>query len=476
MSEPKRMHPIAAVLNTVRQIKDMIVPFGVFVIFGSNNFDLGYLVGALGVAILFLVAGVISWYRFTYRIEEGELRIEYGLFVKHKRYIPFERIQSLDYSEGILQRIFGLVKVTVETAGSTGGGKGDAELVAITKKEAGVIQEMLVRAKSQKTADAESLEETNGSVIYRMTGKELVLLATTSGGMGVILSAVFAFAFQLDEVIPYKKIFKDVSEYAAKGMAFIALAVFIVLFLAWAASVVATLVKYANYKVKKVGEDLVITRGLLEKRQFTIPLNRIQAVRIVENPLRQIFGLASASVHSAGGSAGNVESWKVLVLPVIKKDKIPALLEPYLEGYQLAPALKGLPRQSLRRYIFRGWIMAAPLVILALVFFKEWGLLSFLLFAISAPWSWLSFKDAGFCLEDDSLTLRARGFSRQTVMMKKKKVQSLTLVESPFQKKKELSTITAAVKSGAGASGGKVMDMDKDDAQSVYHWFSREES
>ena len=41
-------------------------------------------------------------------------------YLLKKRYIPFERIQSLNYNEGVFHRIFGLVKVQVETAGSKG--------------------------------------------------------------------------------------------------------------------------------------------------------------------------------------------------------------------------------------------------------------------------------------------------------------------------------------------------------------------
>ena len=86
--------------------------------------------------ILSLIIGIISWLRYTYRVEDGELRIESGVFVRKKRYIPFERIQSLDFSEGILQRPFGLVKVRVETAGSSGSQDAEAVLTAITKAEA----------------------------------------------------------------------------------------------------------------------------------------------------------------------------------------------------------------------------------------------------------------------------------------------------------------------------------------------------
>src|SRR5690606_28173154 len=85
-----------------------------------------------------------------YWFEDDELRIESGLFVKKKRYIPFDRIQSLDYTEGIFHRPFGLVKVKVETAGGSSMKKAEGELTAITKAAADRIKIELEEAKRRK--------------------------------------------------------------------------------------------------------------------------------------------------------------------------------------------------------------------------------------------------------------------------------------------------------------------------------------
>ena len=104
--------------------------------------------------IVFFITGIIKWKRFEYWFEDDELRIEYGLFVKKKRYIPFDRIQSLDYTEGILHRPFKLVKVKVETAGGSTSKKAEAELTAITKEAAELIEREIADAKSGKRSFA----------------------------------------------------------------------------------------------------------------------------------------------------------------------------------------------------------------------------------------------------------------------------------------------------------------------------------
>ena len=113
---------------------------GIWIIYHSS-----FLVSLL---LSFFITGIIKWKRFEYWFEDNELRIEYGLFVKKKRYIPFDRIQSLDYTEGILHRPFKLVKVKVETAGSSSSKKSEAELTAITKEAANRIETEIAQAKN----------------------------------------------------------------------------------------------------------------------------------------------------------------------------------------------------------------------------------------------------------------------------------------------------------------------------------------
>ena len=479
MSDPKRLHPIAAVVNALRQLKEMIIPFLIFVVFGSRgtDWDLFYFFGSIGVVVLVLVYGVLSWYRFTYRIEQGELRIEYGLIVRKKRYIPFDRIQSLDLSEGILQRLFGLVKVKVETAGSGGMGlqDGEAVLTAITKEDARAIHDYLVSIKkSGQILEGEEEPQSSDDLLYKISVSELLMLATTSGGVGVVISAVFAFVFQFEEFIPYEQIFDGVEHLVQNGAVFISVVVFLGFLLAWLIALFGTMLKYANFTVRKVDNDLVITRGLLEKRQFTIPLNRIQAVRISENLIRQPLGYASAYVESAGGSALDQESSKVLLLPIVKKRKIPGLLEPHLTEYHFRIHISPAPKRAYSRYLLKGWLFTLPVIIAAIVFLRPWGYGALLLLPLSAVWTYLNYKDAGWSLDQGMLTFRYRNIIKNTVYMRKNKVQSFSVKESFFQRKKKLATVEAIVKSGHGGAGGKVIDLEKNHVDRMYHWYSHD--
>ncbi len=93
MSEPKRLHPAAVILNLfhiiIETIKNIILPFFLVYIVNSNHFIRFYGGIALAVLLVWLItASVIEWRKFTYRIEDGEFRIEEGLFLRKRDTSP----------------------------------------------------------------------------------------------------------------------------------------------------------------------------------------------------------------------------------------------------------------------------------------------------------------------------------------------------------------------------------------------------
>ncbi len=474
MSKPKRLHPIAAIGYMGKRIKNFIFPIAAFTfsVTRDSGRPLLFALIVFLVATLFIfITSLLSWLRYTYILVQDELRIEEGIFVRKKRYIPYERIQSIDFSEGILQRLFGLVKVQIETAGESGADEAEAVLSAISKEEAQLIQEYAAMAKGNGTMEVKDVPE--GRPIYKISTRQLLILSVTSGGVGVVISAVLAILSQVDDLIPFRRLASGFEKWAAPSLVLIAFIVFFGFFLAWVIALIGTMLKYGNFTVMKTENDLVISQGLLERRKITIPLKRIQAIRISENIVRQTLGLATVYVESAGGSSANQEGSKVTLLPIVKLNQIASIIEPAITDYHIAASFTPLPKRAMWRYIFRNWYIAVPIVIVSLIFLKTWGLFSIILLCAMTLWAVIKYKTAGWTLTDQQLTLRYRTFIRTTVVMQKNKIQSLEMRESYFQQKRKLGTLEAFVKSGVGGAGGTVIDMEKGDLNLIYHWYSR---
>ncbi|MGQ8966569.1 PH domain-containing protein [Bacillus subtilis] len=490
MSEPKRLHPAAVILNLchtiIQTIKNIILPFFFVYIVNSNHTVRFYGAIALGVLFIWLVAAsIIKWRRFTYRIEDDEFRIEEGLFVTKKRYISIDRIQTMNTSAGLVQQIFKLVKLQIETAG--GGKEAEAVLSAISVEEAERIKEAVFKKRAQRREnelDEERLEAEEELVPavevqehYRMNAKELLMAASTSGGIGVIISAVFALISQLDEVLPMDWLFDKFSFLQHASIGIYAVLVFIGLFIAWIFSIAGMMFRYANFQIIKKEQELVISRGIIEKHQVTIPLRKIQAIKIKENIIRQLFGFVTVSIVSAGGGDREKEEGALTILfPMIHKKKLPHMLRTFTPEYTLEENCRRLPRRALKRYLFRSVIFSLFLIIPLCIFFQPWGYLSVILLPIELLFGYLAYKEAAWTINGDRLQLTSRFIGRTTAIVLKKRMQVCKFSQSYFQKKGRLYTISTSVKSSSHMEELTVRDVGEEDAAFILNWYSYEKA
>ncbi|WP_162805789.1 PH domain-containing protein [Sporosarcina sp. PTS2304] len=495
MSEQRyKLHWITAVVETVKSLKDLIGPFIIVLVvngFKSDRegpwyFQYWTLIFFSVLILSTLVSGIIKWRRFDYWFEDQELRMESGLFVRKKRYIPFDRIQSLDYTEGIFHRPFQLVKVNVETAGSSSGKDSEAELTAITKEAANKIEEEIQRAKKmriigplQRTYENEELllvreqevqlEKTVPLMpVFSMTTKDLLMLATTSGGIGVILSGAAVFLSQIEELIPFDKIFGELQSFIRFGVFVLAIMIVIGFLLVWLLSVAMTFIANYDFKVILDKNDLIITRGLLEKKRVTIPLNRVQNITITENPIRQLFGYATVILNSAGGTG---ENSRIKLFPLAKRNHI---IEPLQE---LFPHVDfSVPTEKIgargKYFYYRLKLFIALLVVAVISYYLfPYGLFALVLLPLIYLHGMWQYKTAAYSIMPKQLTMRFRGVSRHTVFTVKNRIQSMEMDQNYFHRRKKVATLTINVKSGMSLDAPAIRHMPQEKAEQFLLWY-----
>ncbi len=470
MNKPKRLHPVATVIRFLRSLREIAIPLLIFFFINGRGEDKFmatlFYIGVIIIVIGMLLFAILSWYRFTYRVEGGELRIEHGIFVKKKRYIPIEKIQTIDVSAGLIQRLFGLVKIQIETAG--GGDEAEAVLSAITSEEADQLRVTL-------TNSSDSQDESEDSLImeqFTLGARDLFIMASTSGGIGVVISAIFAFITQFDELLPTDYVYGVAQNIIKSGFVLISIGIFFVVFFSWLISILNTSVKFGNYKLIKKGDNLLITRGLLEKRELTIPINRIQAVRIQENLVRQLLGYATVYIEVAGGTMGKGEDYSTILLPIIRTKEVPKFLALFTPEFITEEGLHPLPKRAKKRYIVRLVIPSSVVVILVSLLLNPWGYISIVLLPFAILLGVMMYREAGWALGGNRLKLRYRFLNRHTVYAKKNRIQALHFTHSYFQKRNNLSSVIISTQSKSAGKHFKVVDVDVEHAFQLYSWYS----
>ncbi len=406
-----------------------------------------------------LVMGIAGWWRFLYRIDEGELQIKSGIFVRKNLFLTKDRIQVIDISSGVIQRMFGLVKVDIQTAGSTSRA---ASLEAVTKAKAKEINRILRDNGADEIKEPEQEEDQKKRKIFSLPGKDLIIAASTSGRFGIALSILGTLFSQIEPVIRESEVFEYFFEMLpSQTDTFLIISILVIfVVVAWLISFFSTLFMYGDFKVEVKEDELIISRGIFEKKRITVPYKRIQAIYVNEGLLRQPLGFGSVHLESAG-YGDDKGTGSIMLFPLISRNKISKLLNEVLPSYDVRINGFRPPLRAARRYIFRSAFLLSVITaaIYWVLFPTNW---IWLLPILSIAWGWLKYRDAGVAWDEETMVLRNRNLSKTTSIVKRDRIQDVSVSESWIQRYRNLCTLQVYVASGDHGKSFVVQDLERE--------------
>ncbi|QKG83946.1 PH domain-containing protein [Kroppenstedtia pulmonis] len=452
MNNSKRLHPVALLIFITKNIKELLFPLLFSFGFSLFNQSTWLLTGSLiGCGYIFLHC-FMTWYRQRYEVVEDEFRMETGAWTKKKVYIPLERIQSVDDTEGIWHRLFGVIQLQIETASQQG--EPEAVLAALSKKEALDLKRLLLQQHptSQEGKDTVEAPVKNNPELH-ITNQRLLIAGLTSGKAGAILAAVLGPVFSLLENFAGKKSMFSFLERAYTTVSASFSPVSIILFallLAWLLSVGFTIMLDARFTLRRENKHLHIHRGLLERRRTSLPVRRIQAVHLVEGVLRQPFGYVTVLVESAGYGGEDEDSRRIVCFPLLKRSEVKEFMEKFLPEYQQAviSSLQPLPRRVRKRMTLYTLPLTAVVVGVIWYFSSFWGAISLLLLPLDFLYGLWRFQSSGWLFTDQFVALRSRLIARRTVFILRRSMQSRTLSQNVLTRRAGLAVFKTNLASG----------------------------
>ena len=280
-----RLHPLSPVVRAGRALLALLVVFAPSLLSGAGA---GRSLGDLGVAGLLVVLGVISWLVTRWRVEGGDLRIETGLLRRRSARFPLRQIQAIDMVRPTLARVFGLAELRLRMGGSSGD-SGRLAYMHVQEAE---------RLRAQLLALAYGGEEQAVS-----SPSEVVLLSVPPGRLlvSIILSRM---GLIVEAALVALIVVVVVSPTAARVVVGVGLAGLLALLAAfW-----RRLNGEYNLTVAEASDGLRLRAGLLETTAETIPLGRVQAVRMIEPLLWRPMGWCRLEADIAGRQRKKGES------------------------------------------------------------------------------------------------------------------------------------------------------------------------
>jgi putative membrane protein len=418
----------------------------------------------LAAAVLTAVV-VLEWLRRTYTLGEGAMRIEEGVLARRRRLLPFDRIQQVDLVRKPLHRLLGVATLRVETAGGSGGSEADLEVIALAEAER--LRATLLRARAAAVGAPGAPPASAGNAeagpdertLLRLSPGQVALAGLTSM-RGLAALAVFGWVFQ---EVPRSLIDRLTSRIDPETLApsttpALLLAGVLVIAVLLGLAAASGLVTDFGFVLARSGDNLVVRRGLLERREAVVPLARVQVVRVDESLLRRGLGFAALRIQSAGRAGHGDATANHLSVPILAAAQVDRLLGEVLPGAAPLPALLRPPPAARRRAIVR---RVVPVLALAAVLAVAlWPLTGWLrgagagaalaAVALAALAGEAAYRNLGHASQGSFLTARRGALNRSTAVVPAAKAQSARVQSSFFQRRAGLATLLVDV-AGGGA-------------------------
>ncbi len=422
----------------------------------------------LAVVLVALVASLIFYRRFRFRLEDDAVRVRRGLIEQKELRVRYARIMNVNISQPFYLRPLGLVRFSLETPGAS---EKEMELPGISRKLAEEIRETVARHRSADpsgTAANGSGEPTDedwpkqvektGRPIYRARTVDLLLHGLASNQVWVLAGALATVYGAMEGTIRRRvsDIDLDTSRLEALGSPWLLLfgGIAGLLILVMLASVIISWVRFHRFVLEEDGQRLRTRAGLLDRREQTVPRAKLHAFTLVQTAIGVLVGrwyligrqAGAVSMDEGGGGAGR------FLVPGLSRKRLFSLLEPVSGSPVIRPQFNPITplfRQvmGLRLLVlFAAGIVAAGTLL-------DWSHpVTAILAGLALPalgLLWLRWRRWGWCLQGDRLWVKSGLFGQHIHVFSTERVQQVAITQSPVQIRRNLASLELTLPHGA---------------------------
>lgn len=437
----------------------------------------------IGAAVVILFTAVVTWlqYRkFKFHISDKELILEKGLFVKEKLNIPFERIQTVNLQQNLLQQILGLTGLKIDTAGSS---KEELNVRALKKSDAIALQEALQATQQEDILEDIEQEQQaaprqNYLTLVKLSIKQLALLGATENHVRsglVAFALIWGYGSQLAQYFSeYADSVTDDLEANLIQAGGIGLLIFITFFIIFSVitSFVRVVFKFFNLHALLNNDSLQVKAGLVKRNEYTVPLSKIQIIQWEDNFVRRYFKFKSLRVFQ-GRSEEAASSKKIIEVPACfgeQQDRVMDSLFPEFKEQSVQE--KFAPHKH--QFIILGLILSALTLLAAgLMFFSlPWGLTVAIPLMLSAALylCWKYVKSILLLVGNKTIYLTKGWLFKKEIYFNTYRCQGAEYRQSIFLKRRKLAHLTIHTAAGSRT----VRYLKEEDCLKIYNFLLAE--
>jgi len=310
-SKPQRQSAsgiiVIAAHSVFKILKATIIPI-MFAFFKSTGSKFYLLIGILALIIIAIIISYLWYRRFTFFLdkEKQEFIVNKGILNRDQVIIQLDKIQQVNINQNLLQKLIGVYGLKIDTAGASGE---EVNIYAIDENAAYNLKDHLLNramVDSNRTSSNDaSLVQTAEKPVLKVSAFTLLKVGLTSNyGQSLTLMFVF-FLYTIQEARHIMDLFEldqDVVKSSVLGLATLfslAIIVIVLLFTLLAINLVRTFYKYFDLQISKHTHSLLLSSGLIAKKNTLINPDKVQVTKYSQNYFQKKLNLLNMSLKQA---------------------------------------------------------------------------------------------------------------------------------------------------------------------------------
>lgn len=339
----------------------------VFMFIGSFLSDIASMKSSqIGLEILILMAVIIAcmvaaiawqlviWSRTYISIQENTLVVERNTLNRKKQTIGIKNISNVNLEQNLFQMLLGTSRVKIDTNSLSTANATDVNIV-LKKRDAEAFRMFLLGKEEKQIMEEEHMAPAQKRRLVSdlddiiMHGFFSISLSSLVGFLVIAGFLIFA----LTDMIKTGEM-----ESIMEVIVSIFMAVWALGGMAW--NIAKGFIKYADFQIERKENKISLSYGILKKVAYSIPVDKINAVRFTQTPLARMGKRYMVEVINVGMDDDETEAY-AFFLPYAKAEKIKEQINMLLPEFEGCLDIK---EEKQPRCIWLIWI---PKVILYLV-------------------------------------------------------------------------------------------------------------
>ena len=452
-------------LNTLRKIVGNAYALIPLVYTGwKSGFSVNWVTFSLISAVgAILIYAVVQWLKYRFRINNDKLEITQGLVFRRRDEIPLTRIQNVRLDQVFYYKPFGLCTLVIETAGSK---KDEAKLAAVLFDAGMALKQQLLSlvhsthvATHAITTSPEANSAVNSQTLVRRNLRQLMIFGLYENNfvwLAIIAGPVIG-QFDWSGLADIATIQSTILWYETNISSNLLLMPLFWIMVITAAylvfsiiSIMAAILKYYPYQLALHEHTLQRSGGIISHQQDALSLKRVQLVHFNQPPIARLLKRWTIFFKQVQGNEVEEHTKQHMLIPSMDKNDIEQLL-PKLTG--LAGESQAVPQSYTP--IHYTWltrrlgIVATLTLIITLIFgLHPVSELAWFGAIFASAAMYLAYRQSGYQFDGHMVWQHTGLLGQSWKRIPFEKVQHVSLIQTPGQKKHHIATLKLGLASG----------------------------